>query len=132
MCIGLVVTTDGFPLGYEVFDGNRNDVTTLEEIVEAMESKYGRANRIWVFDRGIVSESNLEFLRERGGRYLVGTPKKQLRKFEKELVEADWREVRHGIEVKLVPSPEGEETFVLCRSGDRREKEYAMPVGPNI
>jgi transposase len=126
VCIGLVVTTDGFPLGYEVFDGNRNDVTTLEEIVEAMESKYGRADRIWVFDRGIVSERNLEFLRERGGRYLVGTPKKQLRKFEKELIDDDWREVRHGIEVKLVRSPGGEETFILCRSRDRREKERAM------
>jgi transposase len=139
VCIGLVVTTDGFPLGYEVFDGNRNDVTTLEEVVEKMEAKYGRANRIWVFDRGIVSEANLEFLRERGGRYLVGTPKKRLRKFEKELIEEDWREVRHGVKVKLVPSPEGpegrdpqrpgrrgEETFVLCRSGDRREKEKAM------
>jgi transposase len=126
VCIGLVVTTDGFPLGYEVFAGNRNDVTTLEEVIEAMETKYGKANRIWVFDRGIVSESNLEFLRERGGRYLVGTPKKELRKFEKELIDRDWREVREGIEVKLLPSPDGEETFVLCRSGDRREKEYAM------
>jgi len=126
VCIGLVVTTDGFPLGYEVFDGNTNDVTTLEEIVEAMESKYGRANRTWVFDRGIVSERNLEFLRERGGRYLVGTPKKQLRKLEKELIDKDWREVRHGIEVKLIPSPDGEETFILCRSTDRREKEKAM------
>jgi transposase len=126
VCIALVVTTDGFPLGYEVFDGNRNDVTTFEEIVEAMEAKYGHANRIWVFDRGIVSESNLEFLRERGGRYLVGAPKKQLRKFERELIDKDWREVRHGIDVKLVPSPDGEETFVLCRSRDRREKERAM------
>ncbi len=126
VCIGLVVTADGFPLGYEVFAGNRNDVTTLEEIVEAMEAKYGKANRIWVFDRGIVSEANLAFLRGRGGQYLVGTPKSQLRKFEKELIDKDWREVRHGIEVKLVPSPEGEETFVLCRSGDRREKEKAM------
>jgi transposase len=126
VCIGLVVTTDGFPLGYEVFAGNRNDVTTLEEIVEAMEAKYGRANRIWVFDRGIVSEANLAFLRVRGGRYLVGTPKSKLRKFEKELVDRDWREVREGIEVKLVPSPGGEETFVLCRSRERRAKERAM------
>lgn len=126
VCIGLVVTTDGFPLGYEVFAGNRNDVTTLEEIVEAMEAKYGRANRIWVFDRGIVSEANLAFLRGRGGQYLVGTPKSQLRKFETDLIDKDWREVREGIEVKLVPSPGGEETFVLCRSRDRREKEKAM------
>jgi len=126
VCIGLVVTTDGFPLGHEVFAGNRNDVTTLEEIVEAMEAKYGKAKRIWVFDRGIVSEANLAFLRGRGGRYLVGTPKSQLRKFEKELVGKKWREVREGIEVKLVPSPGGEETFVLCRSRDRRAKEKAM------
>jgi transposase len=126
VCIGLVVTTDGFPLGYEVFAGNRNDVTTLDEIVEAMEAKYGKAKRIWVFDRGIVSEANLAFLRGRGGQYLVGTPKSQLRKFEKELIDKDWREVRPGIEVKLAPSPGGEETFVLCRSRDRREKERAM------
>jgi len=126
VCIGLVVTTDGFPLGYSVFAGNRNDVTTLEEIVEAMETKYGKANRIWVFDRGIVSETNLAFLRERGGQYLVGTPKSQLRKFEMDLIDKDWREVREGIDVKLVPSPGGEETFVLCRSRDRREKEKAM------
>jgi len=126
VCIGLVVTTDGFPLGYEVFAGNRNDVTTLEEIVEAMEAKYGKADRIWVFDRGIVSEANLAFLRGRGGQYLVGTPKSQLRKFETDLIDKDWREVREGIEVKLVPSPGGEETFVLCRSRDRREKEKAM------
>ena len=148
MCIGLVVTTDGIPLGYEVFAGNRNDVKTLEEIVEAMaegqapsmvrpaltgvEAKYGKANRIWVFDRGIVSEQNLEFLRDRSGQYLVGTPKSQLRKFEKELIDKDWREVREGIKVKLAPSPGGEETFVLCRNRDRREKEKAMPVGPNI
>ena len=126
VCIGLVVTTDGFPLGYEVFAGNRNDVKTLEEIVEAMEAKYGRAGRIWVFDRGIASEANLAFLRDRSGQYLVGTPKSQLRKFEKELLAKDWCEVREGIEVKLAPSPGGEETFVLCRSRDRREKEKAM------
>ena len=99
---------------------------TLEEIVEAMEAKYGKAKRIWVFDRGIASEANLEFLRERGGRYLVGTPKSRLRKFEKELLAKDWCEVREGIEVKLVSSPGGEETFVLCRSRDRRAKEKAM------
>ncbi len=126
ICIGLVVTTDGFPLGYEVFPGNRNDVKTLEEIVKAMEKKYGKAKRIWVVDRGIVSESNLQFLRDRDGLYLVGTPKKQLKKFRKELLEKDWSEVKPGIEVKVVRSPGGEETFVLCRSRDRREKEKAM------
>ena len=126
MCIGLVVTTDGFPLGYEVFAGNRNDVTTLEEIVETMERKYGRAKRIWVVDRGIVSEKNLEFLRDRGGLYLVGTPKKQPGEFEKELLKKAWSEVHAGVEVNIVRSADGEESFVLCRSRDRREKERAM------
>jgi transposase len=126
VCIGLVVTDDGFPLGYEVFAGNRSDVTTVEEIVEAMEAKYGRADRIWVMDRGMVSEDNLRFLRSREGRYIVGTPKAMLRQFEKHLLDQGWREVQEGVEVKLVPGPEGEETFVLARSADRREKEQAM------
>jgi transposase len=126
VCIGLVVTTDGVPLGYEVFAGNRNDATTVEEIVEAMEKKYGRANRIWVMDRGMVSEENLRFLRERNGQYLVGTPKAMLRQFEEYLTRQDWREVQEGVEVQLVPGPDGDETFVLARSKDRREKEKAM------
>jgi len=126
VCIGLVVTTDGIPLGYEVFAGNRNDATTVEEIVEAMENKYGRAHRIWVMDRGMVSEANLQFLRARGGQYLVGTPKAMLRQFEEHLIEKDWHEVQEGVEVKLVPGPEGDETFLLARSADRREKEKAM------
>lgn len=126
VCIGLVATVEGFPLGYEVFAGNRSDVTTLEEIVEAMESKYGRVRRIWVLDRGIVSEENLEFLRERDGRYVVGTPKSQLRDYEKDLVERGWSEVEEGVEVKLLQSPGGKEAFVLCRSADRREKEKAI------
>lgn len=126
VCIGLVVTTDGIPLGYEVFDGNRNDSTTVEEIVEAMEAKYGRAKRIWVMDRGMVSEDNLKFLRERGGSYIVGTPKAMLRRFEQHLTEKDWHEVQAGVEVKLVPGPDGAETFILARSADRRKKEQAM------
>lgn len=126
VCIGLVVTDDGIPLGYEVFAGNRNDATTVEEIVEAMEAKYGRASRIWVMDRGMVSEKNLAFLRGRGAYYLVGTPKAMLRQFEEHLAERDWHEVQAGVEVKLVSGPEGEETFVLARSADRREKEKAM------
>ena len=126
VCIGLVVTTDGIPLGYEVFDGNTHDSTTVETIVQAMEAKYGRANRIWVMDRGMVSENNLKFLRERGGSYIVGTPKAMLRRFEQYLTEKDWHEVQAGVEVKLVPGPDGEETFVLARSADRRKKEQAM------
>jgi len=126
VCIGLVVTDDGIPLGYEVFAGNRNDSTTVEEIVEAMERKYGRANRVWVMDRGMVSEANLKFLRSRDGQYIVGTPKAMMRQFEKHLTERDWHEVQEGVEVKLVPGPEGDETFILARSADRREKEKAM------
>jgi transposase len=126
VCIGLVVTTDGIPLGYEVFDGNTHDSQTVETIVQAMEKKYGRANRIWVLDRGMVSEDNLGFLRERGGSYIVGTPKAMLRQFERYLTDKEWHEVQAGIEVKLVPGPDGEETFILARSADRREKEHAM------
>jgi transposase len=126
VCIGLVVSNDGIPLGYEVFAGNRNDATTVEEIVEAMEAKYGRANRIWVMDRGMVSEENLKFLRERGGQYIVGTPKAMLRQFEEYLTRKDWHEVQAGVEVQLVQGPDGAETFVLARSTDRREKEKAM------
>ena len=126
VCIGLVATQDGFPLAYEVFSGNRADVTTVEEMVEIMESKYGRARRIWVMDRGMVSEDNLQFLRNRDGFYLVGTPRVMLKRFEAYLLDSDWSKVQEGIEVKLVSSPNGRETFVLCRSADRREKEKAI------
>jgi transposase len=126
VCIGLVVTTDGIPLGYEVFDGNQNDAKTVQEIVEAMEKKYGKANRVWVMDRGMVSEKNLKFLRDRNGSYIVGTPKAMLRQFEQHLVTKDWQEVQPGVEVKLVAGPDGVETFILARSADRREKEKAM------
>ena len=125
--IALVVTREGLPLGYEVFAGNRVGVTTVEEIVTTMEEKHGRAERIWVMDRGMVSEENLAFLREDGRRYLVGALRGDLRKFAKELADKrDWKDVREGLEVKLVASPDGKETFVLCRSQDRREKEKAM------
>jgi transposase len=126
VCIGLVVTTDGMPLGYEVFAGNRHDSKTIEEIVEKMERKYGRAERIWVLDRGMVSEENLAFLRGRGGRYIVGTPKAMLRKFEQPLLEGGWQEVQAGVEVKLVAGPESDEIFLLARSRERREKEKAI------
>ena len=126
VCIGLVVTKGGMPLGYEVFAGNRADVTTMQEIVETMEDRYGHADRIWVMDRGMISQDNIEFLREGGRRYIVGTPKGMLRKFERELLGKDWRSIRDGLEVKLVASPEGDEMFILCRSADRRQKEKAM------
>jgi len=126
VCIGLVVSEDGFPLGYEVFAGNTNDSTTVQQIVETMEHKHGRLNRVWVMDRGMVSEKNLEFLRGRGGQYLVGTPKAMLRQFEQHLTDQDWSVVQEGVEVKLVPGPGGDETFILTRSADRRAKEQAM------
>ena len=127
VCIGLVVTQSGLPVAYEVFDGNRSDVTTVEEIVESMETKYGKAHRIWVLDRGMVNPENLEFIQERKGRYIVGTPKNMLKQYEQALLNKDdWTEVQDGLEVKTCASPEGQETFVLCRSQARREKEKAM------
>lgn len=124
--IALVVSRSGLPLGYEVFAGNRTDVTTVEEIVEAMETQYGKANRIWVMDRGMVSANNVEFLKQGGRRYILGTAKGMLRKFERQLLASDWREVHEGLEVKLCPAPDGDEVFILCRSAQRRLKEQAM------
>ena len=129
VCIGLVCTPEGLPLAFEVFAGNRTDVTTVEHIVRTMEEKYGQAERLWVMDRGMVSEANLEFLRERRARYLVGTPKSWLRTHEAELLEhTAWTAVRDDLEVRLVEHPGGEpgERYVLCRSGARAEKERAM------
>jgi transposase len=125
----LVVSPEGLPLAYEVFAGNRVDVTTVEEIVAVMEEKYGQAKRIWVMDRGMVSQENIEFLRARNAQYIVGTPKAQLRQFETALLEdQDWKQVRPEVEVKLLPHPDGKghEQFILCRSQARREKEKAM------
>lgn len=129
VCIGLVVTPEGLPLAYEVFAGNRADVTTVEDIIDLMEQKYGCAERIWAMDRGMISEDNLDYLRKRKALYIVGTPKSRLRKFEQELLEEkDWQEVEPGVEVKLIAHPDGqgEERYVLCRSAARHEKEAAM------
>lgn len=89
VCIGLVVTKEGFPLGYEVFEGNRNDVTTVEEIVETMETRYGKADRIWAMDRGMTSAENIAWLQQGERKYVIGTPKSELRKWEQELVERE-------------------------------------------
>jgi transposase len=127
--IGLVVTPEGLPIGYEVFAGNTADVTTVEAMVQVMEEKYGQAKRIWVLDRGMISEDNIDFLRARQARYLVGTPKSQLKRFEAQLLEEkDWAQVQAGVEVKLVAHPEGGSTeqYLLCRSSARRQKEAAM------
>lgn len=129
VCIGLVCTPEGLPLSFEVFAGNRNDVTTVEEIVTKMEDTYGKAERIWVMDRGMVSEDNINFLRARNARYLVGTPKSQLKKFEQQLLDKNgWHDVQPGLEARIVDHPDGDgtEKYVLCRSTARAGKERAM------
>ena len=124
--IALVVSRCGMPLGYEIFAGNRADVTTVEDVVEHVEALYGKANRIWVMDRGMVSEDNVEFLKKEGRRYIVGTPKGMLKRFEQQLLAKDWKQVHPGLEVRLCPAPVGQEVFILCRSAQRTEKERAM------
>jgi transposase len=126
VCIGLVVSKCGMPIGYELFAGNRHDSTTVEAIVETMERRYGRADRIWVMDRGMISQENIEFLKEGKRRYIIGTPKAMLKNFAVQIVSDGWNIVHEGLEVKRCPSPEGDETFILCRSEDRRKKEQAM------
>ena len=127
VCIALVVTREGMPLGYELFAGNRNDVTTVEEVVERMEARFGLAQRIWVMDRGMTSAENLAWLEQTGRHYLIGTPRSELRKWARAIAETrDWQSVREGVEAKLCTGPDGQETFVLCRSVERREKEQAM------
>lgn len=154
VCIGLVVSRCGMPLGYEVFAGNTADVTTVQQIVTTMEQRYGKSDRIWVMDRGMVSEANLRFLREGGRRYIVGTPKSMLKKFEQQILSEDWHKIRDGLEVKLCelpgdagqdedddeaaidpesapnvanrPQNQTRETFILCRSQDRWKKEDAI------
>lgn len=126
LIIALIVNVEGFPFSYEIFDGDRADVTTLETVLRMVERKYGKARRVWVFDRGIVSEENLQILRRHGGQYLVGTPRKKLKEFERQLLEGEWERVRPEVEVKLVGIPNGEETYILCRTTARREKEKAI------
>jgi len=127
VCIALVVTQEGLPLGYEIFAGNSHDSTTVEEVVAKMEKLYGAADRIWVMDRGMVSEKNLALLRQSGRRYIIGTPKASLKRFEQHLLGTDWQMVRQGVAVKICPSPEAtDEMFILCKSVDRASKEQAM------
>ena len=127
VCIALVVTFDGFPLGYEVFAGNTHDSRTLQTIVATMEARHGVLGRVWISDRGMASTDNLAWLRSTGRRYIIGAPKSELKKFSSALAAADgWRTVHEGVEVKLARHPETEETVILCRSADRRSKEQAM------
>ena len=125
--IALVVTREGMPLGYEIFPGNTTDVTTVEEIVSGMEARFGKANRVWVMDRGMVSRENVAWLNETGRRYVIGTPKAELKRWAKQIEEsAGWRRIRDDVEVQVCGGPEGSETFLLCRSASRVEKEQAM------
>ena len=127
VCIGLVVTRDGVPLGYEVFAGNRTDVTTVEEIVTTMERSSGQARRVWVMDRGMASAENIAWLRASQRRYLIGASKSELKRFAGPLADRqDWRQVRDGVEAKVCAGPDGSETFLLVRSAERQQKEEAM------
>jgi transposase len=126
LVIALIVNNEGFPFSYETFDGNRADVSTMETILRMVERKYGKARRIWVFDRGMVSEANLAAIRKRGGQYLTGTPRSQMKQFEAELLQDDWTRVRPEVEVKKVAIPQGEETYILCRTSGRQQKEKAI------
>ena len=125
--IALVVTREGMPLGYEIFPGNTADVTTVEEIVSSMERRFGKAHRVWVMDRGMVSAENIAWLNDTGRRYVIGTARAELKRWSRELADAhDWRRIREDVEVKICRGPEGVETFLLCRSASRLEKERAM------
>ena len=126
ICIGLVVTKEGLPVGYEVFAGNRTDVTTLGDVIDVMEERHGRMHRIWVLDRGMVVEDNLKYLRDRNDMYIVGTPKAKLKDFEQQLLETGWTEVEPGVEVSLCEGTHGEETYILCRSAQRKHKDKGI------
>lgn len=127
VCIALVVSFDGFPLGYEVFAGNTHDSRTLQTIVVTMEARHGMLGRVWIADRGMASAANLAWLRETGRRYIVGAPKSELKRFAAEIAAPEgWHVVQHGVEVKLTRDPDTGETAILCRSADRRSKEQAM------
>ena len=126
MVIALIVNSEGFLFSYETFNGNRADVSTMETILRMVERKYGKTRRIWVLDCGIVSDENLAAIRKRGGQYLVGTPRSQMKQFEEELLQDDWTRVKPEVEVKKISIPQGEETYILCRTAGRKEKEKAI------
>jgi hypothetical protein len=126
VCIGLVVSKCGMPLGYEVFEGNRNDVKTWQEIVTKMEARYGKADRIWCGDRGMMSKANIEFMESENRRYIIGASKGTLKKFERELLEEGWRRSATDWKSSSAVAGWGPGNYILCRSRDRREKEKAM------
>jgi len=124
--IALIVTPEGFPLAYEVLPGNTSDKTTLKEFLRKIEVQYGKADRIWVMDRGIPTEAVLEQMRKADPpvSYLVGTPKGRLTKLERDLLALSWQQVRPGVKVKLLPREQ--ELYVFAQSEDRTQKERAM------
>ena len=125
--IALVVSREGMPLGYEIFAGNITDVTTVKQIVEGMESRFGKVNRVWVMDRGMVSAKNIAWLNTTGRRYVIGTARAELSRWAKEMADKTaWHQIREDVEVKICRGPDGSETFLLCRSASRMEKEKAM------
>src|SRR4030088_3529059 len=127
VCIALVVSLDGFPLGYEGVRGNTHDSKTLQTIVNTMEARHGVVGRVWIADRGMASAANLAWLRQTGRRHIIGAPKSELKKFAPELARPDgWRMVHEGVEVKLTRHPETGETVILCPSAARRSKARAM------
>ena len=121
MVIALIVNSEGFPFSYETFNGNRADVSTMETILRMVERKYGKARRIWILDRGIVSEENLAAIRKRGGQYLVGTPRSQMKQFEEELLKDDWTRVKPEVEVKKISN--------CARRGDLHSVPHRWPQG---
>src|SRR5438067_6287483 len=124
--IALVITPDGFPLAYEVMDGNTSDRTTLRGFLEQIEKTYGKAKRMWVMDRGIPTEEILQEMREPARQifYLVGTPKGKIKQYEKKWLDLPWQKVRKSVEVKLFE--QDGELYVLAKSEGRRAKETAM------
>ena len=124
--IALIVTPEGFPLAYEVLPGNTADCTTLPDFLHKIEAQYGKAERIWVMDRGIPTEESLAQMRRADPpiHYLVGTPKGRLSKLEKTLLGLPWEAVRQGVDVKLLPLEQ--ELYVLAQSRARIHKERAM------
>lgn len=122
--IALIVTPEGFPVAYEVMPGNTSDKTTLPEFLRQIETQYGKRNRLWIMDRGIPTEAALEQMRAEGASYLVGTPRGRLSKLEDQLFSQPWKKVQDQIGVKL--ARDGEDLYVLTRSGGRRDKEQAM------
>ncbi len=124
--IGLIVTPEGFPLAYEVMDGNTSDKTTLSGFLEKIEAQYGKANRVWVMDRGIPTEETLAQMRKSDPvvHYLVGTPRGKLTKLEQDFLAQPWEKVRESVQVKLLRKED--ELYVLARSAGRFAKERAM------